>query len=366
MYKIFILCVFCIAVPLNNYKGDFVYIKQSLSLMAIGDALLHSYVYNDAKNNNEYDFSSMLTFLKPIVKSHNLAFYNQETILGGKELGLSSYPSFNSPQEFGINMLDLGFNLVSLANNHTLDRGERAIKNSLRFWSDKGILYAGSYESFEDRNKERIFYSNGISYSMLAYTYGTNGIPLKKGREYLVNVYNKDMLKQDIQRIRPKVDLLIVSMHWGNEYEFNPTKEQREFAAYLSSLGVDIIIGHHSHVIAPVEFIGKTLVIYSLGNFISAQQKLDNKIGLLVSLNLTKKTRKSPLDEFVLKDISIDEVNLELLYTYNDSNKQKFAVYPFHKLNDSILQNHKSIYDKYIKIACKNPMYNTQNYTRCF
>ncbi|RDU66138.1 capsule biosynthesis protein capA [Helicobacter didelphidarum] len=289
-----------------------------------------------------YDFTNMLQLIAPFISQHDLAFYNQETILGGKEIGLSSYPTFNSPQEFGDNMLKIGFNLISLANNHTLDRGEKAILNSLQYWKNKKILAAGSYESQHEREKPRIFVKNGIKYTMLAYTYGTNGIPLPVGKEYLVNVYTKEMMAKDIESVRRKVDLLIVSMHWGVEYVFIPTKEQKEIAKFLSEQGVDIVIGNHPHVIQPIEIIDKTLVIYSLGNMISAQNGLEKKIGAFVSLKITKNPKN--------KIIELHDIYADLIYTYHNTSKQDFKIYPFIFLNEAILPNYQTIYQNYIKI----------------
>ena len=128
--------------------------------------------------------------IKEEVSKFDIAYYNQETILGGSSLGVSSYPSFNSPQELGDAMIDAGFNTVSLATNHTLDRGEKAINNSCNYWNSKeDILTAGSYCSNEERLEDRIFTKNNITYTMLSYTYGTNGIPIPKDKEYYVNVW---------------------------------------------------------------------------------------------------------------------------------------------------------------------------------
>ena len=177
-------------------------IKTSkLSLVMVGDALLHSSVYNDAYKNGVYDFSSQLEYIKPIIQKYDLAFYNQESILGGTSIGLSDYPTFNSPQEFGDAMVDAGFNLVSLANNHTLDRGEKAVLNSCEYWKTKDVLTAGSYTSFEEANEIKIKEKNGIKYTLLSYTYGTNGIPVPSGKEYLVNLYSDEKAKEDIEKV---------------------------------------------------------------------------------------------------------------------------------------------------------------------
>lgn len=314
---------------------------KELNLIMAGDALLHASVYNDAKQENgSYDFSKMLTALE-VAKKYDLAFYNQETILGGVELGLSTYPAFNSPQEFGDNMLSLGFNLISLANNHTLDRGEKAVRSSLAYWKGKPAVTAGSYDSFKERNNIQIQQKNGITYALLAYTYGTNGIPLPKGKEYLVNVYTKKILKDDIENIRKKVDFLMVSMHWGIEYDFIPSQEQRDLAKFLADLGVDLIIGTHPHVVQPAEWIGDTLVYYSLGNLISGQRGTNKRIGMLGSVHIAK-----------IQDgkVKLSNPRAELIYTYYNTQFKDFKLMWFNELNNNILPNYKSIYKEYMNI----------------
>lgn len=333
-----LLLIFYIISNLTHYALA----DSKLTLIMGGDALLHASVYNDAKQENgDYDFSSMLKALEDVIPKYDLAFYNQETILGGKELGLSTYPAFNSPQEFGDNMLSLGFNLVSLANNHTLDRGEKAVRSSLAYWKDKPALTAGSYESFQTRNAPKILEKNGIKYALLAYTYGTNGIPVPKGKEYLVNVYTKAMLENDIRAIRKQVDLLIVSMHWGIEYEFEPSAEQKKYAKLLADLGVDLVIGTHPHVVQPVEYIGDTLVFYSLGNLISAQKGTNKRIGMLGSVEIEKLENGK---------VAIKNPKVELIYTYYNSRFRDFKLMWFSELNNAILPDYKKIYKQYTNI----------------
>lgn len=357
---VFILII-CISLCGCNKKGEIKIVKEekientdivensSISLIAVGDALIHDAVYNDAKTSsigtdgyNIYNFKPMFTYLKDIVKDYDLKFYNQETIIGGKGLGLSNYPRFNSPDEIGIDMIDTGFNIVNLATNHTLDKGEEAILYSDSFWKkQEGIFTVGSYSSFEDRNKIRIQSKNGIKYTVLGYTTTTNGIPIPSGKDYLVNVYDKEKVKQDIERVKDYVDVIIVSMHWGIEYTHTPTSEQREIAAYLSSLGVNVIIGTHPHVVEPIEYIDNTLVIYSLGNLISAQNGTDKLIGMVAGLTINKNSINGE------STITVDNVKADLLYTSYNSRYRDYHILPFTAVNDSILNNYKSIYDDY-------------------
>ena len=329
--------------------------EERLSLIMVGDALLHSSLYRDGYQNGTYDFTSQLEFIKPEIQKHDLAFYNQESILGGTSIGLSDYPNFNSPQEFGDAMIDAGFNLVSLANNHTMDRGVTAIQNSCDYWKTKDVLTAGSYCSAEDAEEIKIKEKNGIKYTMLAYTYGTNGITVPSDKPYLVNLYSDELAKADIEKVRDKVDLLIVSMHWGTEYRSEPTEEQKREAEYLSNLGVDIIIGTHPHVIEPITYINDTLVIYSLGNFISAQSTnndYNTMVELMTSVDVVKTTKDGK------SEIKLENLNNELLYNYyqKDSRWHNFKVIPFSQMNETYNSDYKRLYEKYSSVV---RMYNT-------
>ena len=324
--------------------------EERLSLIMVGDALLHSSLYRDGYQNGTYDFTSQLELIKPEIQKHDLAFYNQESILGGTSIGLSDYPNFNSPQEFGDAMIDAGFNLVSLANNHTMDRGVTAIQNSCDYWKTKDVLAAGSYCSAEDAEEIKIKEKNGIKYTMLAYTYGTNGITVPSDKPYLVNLYSDELAKADIEKVRDKVDLLIVSMHWGAEYRSEPTEEQKREAEYLSNLGVDIIIGTHPHVIEPITYINDTLVIYSLGNFISAQSTnndYNTMVELMTSVDVVKTTKDGK------SEIKLENLNNELLYNYyqKDSRWHNFKVIPFSQMNETYNSDYKRLYEKYSSVV---------------
>ena len=323
--------------------------ELSASLIMVGDALIHSSIYMDAKTSTgSYDFRPMLEKIKPIVSKYDLKYYNQETVLGGVELGLSNYPRFNSPYEVGDAFIDAGFNLVSLATNHTMDKGEQGVLNSLSYWGkQQNILTAGSYKSFEDRDRKVIKEINGIKYAFFSYTTWTNGLETPTGKEYLNNVYNEELAKNDIERVKDEVDIIIVAMHWGTEYSKGISDSQVEIANYLSSLGVDIIIGSHPHVVEPIEFIGKTMVIYSLGNFISDQVGVERLTGLMVSVNIHKTVEKDNTT------ISLENPEAELIYTYSATHPQKrnFLVYPYSELNDDILKGYKEYYNTYKNVV---------------
>ena len=352
---VFIVCCFrnetrSVSVKEKQIKDKEITTKQEdtnkLSMVMAGDCLIHRFVYTDAKNSDgSYSFSKMFTEVEPLIKNHDLAFYNQESNIGGKSLGLSAYPRFNSPEEIGDDMVDLGFNLVSLANNHTMDKGEQGVINSVNYWKTKpGVYYTGQALSEEDRESNiKIKEKNGIKYAFFAYTTITNGLLPPSGKEYLTNIYSKEKAKADINKVKDKVDLIIVSMHWGEEYTTNPNGNQKQIAKELSDMGVNLIIGNHAHSIQPVEMVNDTLVFYALGNFIAAQDTPDRQTGVIVSLDINKK------DE---GNVTFDNIKANLIYTYF-KNGRNFKIYPYTKLNNNLLNNYQTYYNKYKSVLTR-------------
>lgn len=311
----------------------------------VGDALIHSNVYEDARGTDgSYDFKPMLEQIKPISIKYDLKYYNQETILGCATLGYSSYPRFNSPTEVGDAFLDAGFNLVSLATNHTMDKGEAGVINSVNYWKSKeNVVYSGQWTSNEEREESHVYNINGISYAFFSYTTWTNGLETPAGKEYLNNVYSPEKAAADIAKVKDLVDVIIVAMHWGTEYSLGVSSQQTEIANYLSSLGVNLIIGAHPHVVEPVEYIndGKTFVIYSLGNFISDQIGIERLTGLMMEVTIKKVV---DVDDTVT--ISIESPKAELIYTYSKYGSN-FKVYPYYRLDNTLLPNYMSYYEYY-------------------
>lgn len=315
------------------------------SVFMVGDALIHSNIYKDAENDDgSYDFKPMLEQIKPISIKYDLKYYNQETILGGAELGYSNYPRFNSPSEVGDAFLDAGFNLVSLATNHTMDKGEAGVINSVNYWKSKeNVVYSGQWTSKEEREETHVYNINGISYAFFSYTTWTNGLETPAGKEYLNNVYSPEKAAADIAKVKDLADVIIVAMHWGTEYSLGVSSQQTEIANYLSSLGVNLIIGAHPHVVEPVEYIndGKTFVIYSLGNFISDQVGIERLTGLMMEVTIKKVV---DVDDTVT--ISIESPKAELIYTYSKYGSN-FKVYPYYKLDNTLLPNYMNYYEYY-------------------
>lgn len=203
-----------------------------VSFMGVGDNLIHETVYNDAlQDDGTYDFSKMYTNFKKDAKESDIAFINQETVLGGESLGLSGYPTFNSPTEIAKNLEKAGFNLANLATNHCLDRGEQGIANELEAFSNTNIVTDGVYTSQEAFNTIPTFKKKGITFSFLAYTYGTNGIA--PDYDYNVSYLDDDQIKSDVQKAKEISDVVIVSAHWGDENTFEPNDLQNTMPNYL-------------------------------------------------------------------------------------------------------------------------------------
>ena len=340
----------------NNNKNkpeakDEVY---KLKLLATGDGLIHSVIYRSYYKNGVYDFTDAVKYVKDIVKDYDIAYYNQETPTGNDSIAYSGYPMFYTPSAYVDAMRAVGFNAVSLASNHSLDKGEKGILNTVKYFKTTDMLYNGMNDSEEMRNNFTIKEKNNITYTMLSYTTKTNGLSTPKGKSYLLNTYDKEQVKKDIEAVRDKVDVLIVAMHWGIEYIDMPNDEEKEIAEYLSSLGVDIIIGNHPHILQPITKIGDTIVMYSLGNFISNQYGGTNGdwnklIGFMATLDITKTVTK---DKTV--KMTFDNLGGELIFTKYNGNPVTTAVHDGHTVipfsmmkDDSYLKDYERLYKKY-------------------
>lgn len=327
------------------------YIKQQynhLSLVAVGDILAHDCILQDMKHYDVYDFKPLFINIKNKIKKYDLSYCNQESPIGGKNMGVQggTYrpdPKFNSPEELGDAVIDAGFNLISLSNNHAMDLGVDQIRQSIDYWAKQSnVITAGQYNSQIERDNIKIHKKNGIKYAFISYNTRTRHIEHNEQNKYLVNLYDKDIAKKDITFIKDKVDLIIVSIHWGEEYARDVSKEQREIATYLSELGVDIIIGAHTHTILPVEYINNTLVIYSLGNFISFRDDVEMKrVGLMMDIDINIKNGNK-----------IIKTNPNLIYIDADKNLKNFNVKLFDDPNLKLRDKDK-IKKKYLNIVRK-------------
>jgi len=262
---------------LSSQKTDSDNADDDISIIMVGDILLHEGVVASCKNDDgTFDFSSIFKYTESTISDADIAIVNQEVILGGKELGISGYPSFNAPYEVGDALVDAGFDLVCHGTNHALDRGKKGILNCLGYWKENHpeIGALGIYESEEDRDNVYIKEVNGVKIAVLNYTYGTNGIPLPQGMPFAVNLLDKDNMAKDLEYAEENADFTVVCPHWGTEYQLKQNSEQEKWAEFMTENGADLIIGTHPHVIEPIEWVeadngNKALCYYSLGNYIN-------------------------------------------------------------------------------------------------
>lgn len=252
--------------------------RPEITLVMVGDILLHTPVAESAlREDGTYNFDAVFANVRDEIEAADLALVNQEVIIGGSELGVTGYPSFNAPYELGDALAEAGFDVVLHATNHALDKGKRGLNNCLHFWEENypEIAVLGIYESAEAQDEIYVYEKDGIHLAVLNYTYGCNGIPLPEDMPYAVSLLEKEKVVQDLQRAKEAADFVIVCPHWGTEYKLEPSEEQRSWAQLFYENGADLVIGTHPHVIEPMEWFGEEqeadgmLVYYSLGNFVN-------------------------------------------------------------------------------------------------
>ena len=250
----------------------------TIQIVMVGDMLMHGRVMESGlKEDGTYNFDHLFVNVKDTIENADLALVNQETILGGTELGLSGYPAFNSPYELGDSLVDAGFDVILHATNHTLDKGKKGVQNCMNFWDTNysDIAYLGINKSQEEQDTDIYIYEQeGIRIAILNYTYGTNGIPTPSDMPYIVNYLNEDKIIQDLKYAEENSDFTIVCPHWGTEYVLSATDSQKKWADIFMENGADLVIGTHPHVIEPIEMLtdendNEMLVYYSIGNFVN-------------------------------------------------------------------------------------------------
>ncbi|MCD9021081.1 CapA family protein [Cohnella silvisoli] len=277
--------------------------QSEATLLAVGDVMAHMpqlpAYYNSA--SKRYSLSSWFTQVKPILRQGDWVIGNLETPIAGRDLKYSGFPRFNAPIELAEAVADVGIQLVSTANNHAMDRGFPGVARTLTNVRKAGLIPVGTSASAQEQQRIVIEERNGIRMGFLAYTYGTNGIPVPANKAFAVNMIDVDVIKEDIARLRQaEADIVTVSLHFGVEYQRLPNKIQTGVVRELFKSGADIVLGSHPHVVQPYEEIDipaseshdglahRGIVIYSLGNFISNQKGNWKDVGLIFGVHLIK------------------------------------------------------------------------------
>ena len=271
-----------------------------VSIIMAGDVLLHDKIAASGKmEDGTYNYSHLFANVKTDIESADIAIVNQEVILGGKELGLTGYPSFNGAYEVGDALVESGFDIVLHATNHALDKGRKGLLSCISFWESSypNIAYLGIHETKEHSENIYITEKEGIRFAVLNYTYGTNGIPLPSDMPYCVDLLNEAKVRADIARAKEVSDFVIVCPHWGTEYILTPDANQKWWTDLFFECGVDLVLGTHPHVIEPVEVIENEehsmTVFYSIGNFVNATAQTgagiaNRMVGALAEVTVTK------------------------------------------------------------------------------
>lgn len=322
----------------------FVFAQESkVTLLFVGDAMQHVPQIYAAKTDSGYIYDAVFELVKEKVSKADIAGVNFETTLGGKPY--TGYPLFSSPNEYAIALKNAGFDLFFTANNHALDTGRKGLEQTILVIKEQGLKQTGTFVSKEQRdlNYPLMIIKNGIRIAFLNYTYGTNGLVVEKPN--VVNLIDTLLIKEDIEAARLlKPDIMIAVMHWGEEYHARPSTNQKSIAKFLLNNNVPIIIGHHPHVIQPIQInmVNDTIaqvVYYSLGNFVSNQRKLNTDGGMFAQIVL----RKDADDNSVF--IESADYSLIWIHKYYENRKPVYRILPVSKQDSAY--NEKQDENKY-------------------
>ncbi len=303
--------------------------ERRVTLIFAGDAMQHTPQIYAAKTDSGYNYKPVFELIRSKISSADIAGVNFETTLGGAPY--TGYPLFCSPNEYAEALHQAGFNLFFTANNHALDSGKKGFEQTIQIIKDLGAKQTGTFTSAQERalNYPLMLIKNGIRIAFLNYTYGTNGLVINEPN--IINLIDTTLIKKDIaaaQKLHP--DIMIAVMHWGEEYHTHPSAQQKKTAQFLLNNNVRIIIGHHPHVVQPIQTLTENnnithTVFYSLGNFISNQRKQNRDGGMLAEIVL----RKTSNDDA----ITIESVDYSLFWVHKYFSKGKpiFRILPVQK-----------------------------------
>jgi len=297
-----------------------------ISLLFLGDIMQHETQINAAYNpkTGKHDYTNCFRFLKPYFQSADLTIGNLELTLGGKPY--TGYPQFSAPDELVYALQDVGVDVLVTANNHSVDRRKKGLERTIRVLDSLGIPHTGTFTDTVERMNDYplLLHRNGFRLALLNYTYGTNGIPVTKPN--VVNPIDTVLIRKDLMRAKElNPDATIVFMHWGNEYQNQPTKQQRQLTEFCFKHGAQLVIGAHPHVLQPMEWNKEQnqLVVYSLGNFVSGQRPRYRDGGAMIQVDLKKIIHNG------VSVTTIDTANYRLQWVYRTTlPNREFLVLP--------------------------------------
>lgn len=337
--------------PAAQPKGD------RVSFLFCGDNLAHDAVINNAKRyaegkENEYDFLPIYEDVARYIKSADVAVINQESQIAGDAAKIGGYPRFNTPSQMGEDLISLGFDVITTANNHMLDNGTKGLKNSIAYWKDKPVLTVGSYKDKTDYDTVRVLEKNGVRFAFLAYTEMTNS-NRRAEDGYITPLLDADVIKRQVAAAKKVADVVIVLPHWGDEDNFGVTSAQKKYAKLFAEANVDIVVGMHSHVAGKIEYIdradgGKMLCAYSLGNFVSTMEYARNLVGLMLSLDVVYENGK-----YVCENVKVIPTVTYFVYTSSKrlEDRTDLRLYLLSDFTDGLAEKH--AYNEHEKSAVR-------------
>lgn len=315
--------------------------SSKICFMAAGDNLIHDNIYKQAAaraGGAGFDFSLPYDEIAPIFEPADIAFINQETIIAEKLFELSGYPLFNSPEAVGDKLVDMGFNVVNISNNHMFDMGEQGLVAALDFWQSKqDVLTMGAWRNEQDMQKPILFERNGITIGFVPVTEHTNGLKLPKDTDLrFIRSDEYELMKQQVDLAKENSDFVIVSIHWGTENSTETNDNQIYISQLLADWGVDLVLGHHSHTLQPMEWRtgkagNKTLVVYSLGNFISSMLDPQNMLGGVLKLEIEKNGGETAITKAQM---------IPVVTQYDGTGRSNVRIYQFADYTEELLQKH--------------------------
>lgn len=304
-------------------------VPDTATLVFFGDAMQHQAQFNRARQlgtkTNPYNFDSCFKLIEPAVKDADYAVVNLELPLGGGT-NYSGYPMFSAPDSYAVALKDAGFDLFLTANNHCLDRSDKGLRRTIAVLDSMAVDHIGTYNDAAQRSNLVPFIKqiNGMKIGFLNYTYGTNGLVARNGAE--VAYIDRNKMKAEIEATRKAgAEIIVATVHWGIEYVLNENENQRSLADFLIKQGVEIIIGGHPHVVQPMKVVtdevtgNRSLVVYSLGNFISNMTKANTRGGAFVRVILERdangkvKFRNAEYDTFITETPTTPGTNFRVV-----------------------------------------------------
>ena len=328
---------FIVNLTMFDYDDKVDVVEDKVSINAFGDNLIHSNIYKYGIRNKN-DFSFLYEHIKKENENSDLSVINHETMLVKNKNLYSDYPKFGIPTAVGDAIVDAGFDIVTCATNHAIDKEDIGIRDTYDFYKSKNILCLGIHKLNEKRIPYEILEKNNIKFSLFNYTYGTNfGEKYEMKYQCVNTLKNKNQVLRDIKEGREKSDISIVFVHWGIEYNNYITEFQREWAKIFLESGVDIVIGTHPHVLQDVEIMSddkgnEMLIFYSLGNFISSQNTINTMVGGEAKIN-------------ILKTNNGYKILYDLIPTITHKEKGFITTYLLSDYNDDLLKKHKLTFD---------------------